>query len=490
VLARVRQLFSSLLIYGMGDVATSLISLLLLPIFVRYLSVEDYGIIAMLLAVEAATKVVFRWGVDTAFMRLYYDCTDQAARQRLASTIFLFLLVVNGALLLGAVLASGWLSTHLVDSPKYAGLITLTLVNIFFANFFFIPYHVIRIQQKPRLFIALTFTRSIGTVVARVVLVMWAGMGVTGIVVADVIVTVLMTLVLGRWFAGLLRPVFSRDVLREALGFGLPRVPHSVAQQVISVSDRYFLKRVGDLADVGLYSIGASFGMALKLFLSAFEFAWTPFFLSAMREPDSEKIYRTVSTYIAAVLILLTAGACVVAPPLVRWFTTPEFYGAATIAPWISLGVMFQGLYLIGSIGLVITKRTKSYPVATGIAAVVSVGMNLLLIPRFGMLGAAWANVLAYATLTIVTGVLSWRVYPIAYEWGRLVRLAVAGLAAYTTGHFATQADAWPPISILVGGSVVVATYPVVLLASGFMHRGELKVLSDVIARARRYRAS
>jgi hypothetical protein len=293
VLARVRQLFSSLLIYGMGDVATSLISLLLLPIFVRYLSVEDYGIIAMLLAVEAATKVVFRWGVDTAFMRLYYDCTDQAARQRLASTIFLFLLVVNGALLLGAVLASGWLSTHLVDSPKYAGLITLTLVNIFFANFFFIPYHVIRIQQKPRLFIALTFTRSIGTVVARVVLVMWAGMGVTGIVVADVIVTVLMTLVLGRWFAGLLRPVFSRDVLREALGFGLPRVPHSVAQQVISVSDRYFLKRVGDLADVGLYSIGASFGMALKLFLSAFEFAWTPFFLSGKNLSYGLDVYRS-----------------------------------------------------------------------------------------------------------------------------------------------------------------------------------------------------
>ena len=68
---RIKSLFRNLVIYGMGDVATSLVSLLLLPVYTRFLSPSDYGVIAMLLTVEAVAKVVFRWGVDTAFMRLY-----------------------------------------------------------------------------------------------------------------------------------------------------------------------------------------------------------------------------------------------------------------------------------------------------------------------------------------------------------------------------------------------------------------------------------
>ena len=109
MLDRIRNLFRNLAIYGFGDVATSIVSLLLLPIYTRYLTPSDYGVIAMLLTIEAVAKVLFRWGVDTAFMRLYYDCADQPARQRLASTIFFFLLAVNGSLLAVGLLGASWL---------------------------------------------------------------------------------------------------------------------------------------------------------------------------------------------------------------------------------------------------------------------------------------------------------------------------------------------------------------------------------------------
>jgi O-antigen/teichoic acid export membrane protein len=97
VFSRIKNLFQNLAVYGLGDAATSIASLLLLPIYTRYLTPEDYGVITMLLMVEAVAKVTFRWGVDTAFMRLYYDCKDQFSRQQLASTVFFFLLVVNCA---------------------------------------------------------------------------------------------------------------------------------------------------------------------------------------------------------------------------------------------------------------------------------------------------------------------------------------------------------------------------------------------------------
>jgi len=488
VLERVKSLFRNLVIYGLGDVATSVVSLLLLPIFTSYLTTSDYGVITMLLTVEAVTKVVFRWGVDTAFMRLYYDCTDQAARQRLASTIFFFLLVVNGSLVVIALVAANWLGGWLIGPPPpgvtsaapHGLLVGLTIANTFVAGFYFIPYQVLRIGERSKQFIALTFTRSAGTIVARLALVIWAHLGVLGVVVADALVTVLFTLVLSRWFAPLIRPMFSRAVLKEALGFGLPRVPHSIAQQVISVADRYFLKAHGTLSDVGLYSIGATFGLALKYFLSAFESAWTPFFLAAMREKDAPRIYSTVSTYIVAALVLLVAGLSALAPAVVALFTTPPFQPAAKVTPWIAVGVMFQGLYLVGSIGLVITKRTTRYPVSTGIAAGASLIANMILIPRYGMLGAAWANVIAYATLAGVTSAFSWQVYPIPYEWSRLVRIAAAGVLSYLTAGWLVPASVSPLPSLFLRAAVVVPTYLTALYVMRFFHPRELQMLIDL----------
>jgi O-antigen/teichoic acid export membrane protein len=487
VLTRVKQLFRHLAIYGVGDVATSVVSLLLLPVYTRYLTPTDYGIIAMLLTIEAIAKVAFRWGVDTAFMRLYYDCTDHVSRQRLASTIFGFLFIANGSLLVVALLSAEWLSRHLFGAPDHARLIGLVIVNTFLANFFFMPLQLLRIGERSGQFIAIVFARSAGTLVMRLILVIGAHLGVLGVVLADIIVTVVMTPVIGYRLVPLLRPAFSRKVLRDALGFGLPRIPHSIANQAISLADRYFLNASGTLRDVGLYSIGASFGLAPKLFLSAFESAWTPFFLGAMREKDAKHIYRVVSTYVLAVPALLVAALAAMAPDLVRLTTTADFHGAAIVTPWIAVGVMCQGIYLVGSIGIVITKRTVLYPIATGAAAAVSLLGYSILIPRFGLLGAAWANALAYATLAFLTVGLSLRLYPIQYEWSRLLRIAGAALAGFLAAQWLVHAtSAWA--GLIGRGVVTCLVYVGCLFATGFFHAGELRMLQKIRARVLRPR--
>jgi O-antigen/teichoic acid export membrane protein len=488
VLERIRSLFRNLAIYGAGDAATSLVSLLLLPVYTAYLGPEDYGVIALLLIIEAVTKVLFRWGVDTAFMRLYYDCPDQTARQRLASSLFYFLFALNGALLVAGILFAGALSVRLFDTPRYTTLVALVITNMFVTGFYFIPFQVLRIREQSKQFIALAFARSAGTLVMRLVFVVAAGMGVLGIVLADLIVTALFTAVLVRWFAPLIRPVFSSAVLRDALAFGLPRIPHSIAHHVMGLADRYLLSLFGTLRDVGLYSIGATFGLALKLFLSAFESAWTPFFLGTMREPDAKRIYSLASTYIIMTLVLLVAGLSAVADDVVRLATQEPFHEAAIVTPWIALGVLFQGIYLVGSIGLIITKRTTRYPLATGFAAIVSLTANLVLIPRYGMLGAAWSNAIAYATLAAVTVGFSWRLYPIPYEWSRLLRIAAAAIAAYAAAGRIPQMQPFP--GLLLRGAVTVLVYAAILFVTRFFRAGELRVLADMRQRMRRMKTT
>ncbi len=484
MLARLSALFKNLAIYGLGDVATQILSFLLLPLYVHFLTPADYGVISLITTVEVVAKILFRWGVDASYMRLAYDCKTDLDRQRLTSTLFWFLTATNGVTLLVLLLAIRSVASHLFGAPGYALLLGLVLVNTFVIGFYFLPFHQLRIQERPRQFAALTTGRLFATLIARLLLIVVFQLGVLGFVLADIIVTAVFTLVLARWLRPLLRPMFSKTILIEALRFGLPRLPHGIAQQITAVGDRYILSLFTGLRDVGVYSIGASFGLALKLFLSAFETAWAPFYFGIMKEPDAKATFRVVTTYGVAVLVLLEAGLAAIATDLVRLMTRPEFYDAAAIIPWVGLGVLFNGVYLLTSIGLNITKSTKYYPVATGITAAVSVGANLLLVPRFGALGAAWSNAAAYATLAGVAFVLSQRVYPMRYEYGRVLRLIAAGLGAYLlTWLVPSTLPAW--LGLLLRGSLVCAAYPALLLMLGFYHRRELAFVARLIAGAR-----
>jgi O-antigen/teichoic acid export membrane protein len=473
---KIRDLSKSLAIYGLGDAGIQAVNFLLLPIYVQYLSKFDYGVLALLASVEAVTKLFFRWGVDGSFMRFWYDCEDGEARQRLSSTLFFFLLALNGALLVLATVASPFLSERLLGAPGYTLALQLVLLNTFAIGFTFIPFHVMRIEKRAREFTTLTLARSAGTLVLRIVLVVGFQLSIMGVIVADLIVTAIIIAVMLKSFAPLIRPVFSASVLRSALAFGLPRVPHGFALQVMAVGDRFVLGRYRPLEDVGLYSMGVSFGLIPKIALGAFEYAWAPFYYATAREPDAIRVFSAVTTYGVATLALMTAGLSAMARDLLDVVTRGQFVGAASVVAWTAVGVFFYGIYLLTSIGLNITRQTQYYPVSTAAGAAASLGLNFLLIPRYGIVGAAWANAAAYALQAAIAFALSQRLYPIRYEHGRLTRAIAAAAIGYVA---AAQLPGMPAIAgVAVRGATVTAVMAGILWTTGFFRADELRDLN------------
>jgi O-antigen/teichoic acid export membrane protein len=483
VLQKIRELSKNLAIYGAGDVAVQAINFLLLPVYVQYLTKADYGVLAMLASVEAPVKLFFRWGVDGAFMRYWYDCEDERARQRLASTIFFFLLALNGALLVASIAAAPFISSRLLNAAGYTLALQLVLLNTFAIGFTFIPFHVLRMQKRAVEFSALTLARSVATLVLRIVLVIGFTMGVMGVVVADIVVTAGVMLVMLRWFAPLIRPVFSRAFLRKSLAFGLPRVPHGIALQAMAVGDRFVMARYLPIQDVGVYSMGVSFGLIEKIALGAFEYAWAPFYYATAREPDAPRVFAAVTTYGVAVLALMTAGLSGIAADLLDVVTHGQYVEAAGVVTWTAVGVFFYGVYLLTSIGLNITSRTQYYPVSTAIGAAVNIALNIFWIPRYGIIGAAWANGAAYGLQAAVAYYLSQRFYPVRHEYARIARATVAALVAYAA---ARALPAMPPAAgLFARGAAVVVVMGALLWATGFFNAEELRAL-DALRRGRR----
>src|SRR5258705_7252942 len=130
--------------------------------------------------------------------------------------------------------------------------------------------------------------------------------------------------------------------------------------------------------------MAVSFGMKQKLFLSAFESAWAPFYYQTIHETDAPGIFRMVTTYGIAVLALLTAGLSAVGRDAAEAMThgrflapdDPRWNDVATVITWTAIGVVLQGVYLLNPIGLKITKKTPYYPVATVTAAATKIRLK------------------------------------------------------------------------------------------------------------------
>jgi O-antigen/teichoic acid export membrane protein len=480
------SLTQSVAIYGAGDVAVSALNLLLLPIYIRHLTPEDYGALALLIGVEAVSKITFRWGLDGAFMRYYLERPAEEELQRLASTIGLFLFGASGLLLGVLLLASGSIAAHLFDAARYVTPLRIVLVNTFLLTFTFFPFHVMRMRGQAVLFSAFAFARSAATLLLRLLLVVGLELGVTGLTLADLVVTVVLLPVLWPLCRSLFRLVFSPGELRRSLRFGLPRLPHGLAQQALDNGNKYMLSLYVTLAGLGVYQIGTTLGQSLKFFLSAFETGWAPFYYTTARQPDAKLIFRKITTYGIAVLALLVAGLTATASDLVALLTNQAYADAAIVVPLIAIGIAWQGVYLLTSIGLNLTGHTQYYPVAAIAAATIGLGSGAVLMPLYGATGAAIAFLLSYVTLAAVAAFFARRYYRIEYEHSRLMRIVAAAALAAAAG---LSVPALSPLgAVLVRGTTVVAVFGALLVVTGFLRPTERAFLASAWARARSMR--
>jgi O-antigen/teichoic acid export membrane protein len=125
-----------------------------------------------------------------------------------------------------------------------------------------------------------------------------------------------------------------------------------------------------------------------------------------------------------------------------------------------------------------ITKNTKFYPVSTAIGAAVNIGLNFVLIPRYGIVGAAWANGATYAVQAGIAYRLSQRFYPVDYESGRILRAVAAAAAGYVAAMSLPPMPAW--LGLLARGTTVVVVMTAILAATRFFKAEELRALNSL----------
>jgi O-antigen/teichoic acid export membrane protein len=268
---------------------------------------------------------------------------------------------------------------------------------------------------------------------------------------------------------------FDRGLLREMNRFGIPLVPTALFLWVTNFSDRFFLVKLSDVSEAGLYSVGVRVASAMVLLLTAFRMAWPAFAYSIRDENEAKRTYAYVLTYLTVVTAWVALALTLLAPWLVDLLAAPRFAESSRVVGPLAFAAVAFAAYIVIAIGVGRVRRTQFNWVVTGAAAVVNVALNLALIPSYGMMGAAIATVAAYVTMAIGMAWWSQRIYPVPYQWRRVATAAFAAVGLAVAGK---AIDVGLPAAV-----ALCAVYPLALGLLGFTSREERRRLGRLVAR-------
>ncbi len=462
-------------IYGLGGLVSRFVALLLLPLYTRYLTPADYGAVETLVALAAILATILRLGIASAFFRFYFDSTDPAHRLRVVRTSFWFTMTMATLGLVVGLALAGQISEWLFDTNDRATLVRMAFVLLWAQMNFEQMTALFRVEERAVAFTAATLANLVITVTATIVFVVVLDWGATGVIAGNFTGTLAVYAALLVYRHEQLGLTLDRPLLRRMNRFGLPLVPSMLALWMLNFGDRFFILKLSDASEVGVYSIGSRIASAMVLLLTAFRAAWPAFAFSIEDDERARRAYSYVLTYLLFVASWAALALGLLAPWIVEWLTTPAFYDASDVVALLAFGAVAFGGFIVVSIGLGRTKRTQFNWVVTGSAAIVSVTLDLLLIPRHGIVGAGIANLCAFTVMFLGITWWSQRVFWVPYQWRRVV--TVVGTAAGLT-VLGKALDV--PLAAAVA---LVAVYPLVLWPLRFYLPDELAQIRSRAAR-------
>jgi O-antigen/teichoic acid export membrane protein len=469
MLERLKELVRHSAVYGFGSIVARVLGVLLLPLYTRYLTPGDFGLIETLVALSAVLTALVTQAMKSAFFRFYFDSKDDRRRLLVVRTAFWYVAAVSTAVLVGGVVLSQPISWILFGTTSHDGLVIAAFIGLWAAMNYEQMTSLFRVEQRSGAYVTATLANVAITIAATVLLVVVFEQGPLGVLVGNFTGTLVVyaaLLVYSRHALGL---QFNRSLYREMNRFGLPLVPSAVALWLTNFSDRFFLVKLSDLHEVGLYSIGVRLASAIVLLLTAFRLAWPAFAYSIDDDREAGRTYSFVLTYVVYVCCWLALALGLLAPWILKLITTKPFYPAQNVVAPLAFGVAAFGAYVVVQIGTGRSRQTRSNWLVTGAAAVVDVALNFILIPPYGRMGAAIATVTAYTLLFIAMAWRAQKVFPVPYQWRRVATLAVAAVGLTVLGKVLGG-----PLALALG---LTAAYPLVLALLGFYLPAERKRL-------------
>jgi O-antigen/teichoic acid export membrane protein len=410
--------------YMAAGLLPNLVNFILLPVYTRFLTPSDYGLIALVTALTSFLSPVLGLQLANSLSRMFFDY-DETGVKKYFTSVFIAILGINLVLLtpihiLGEKLTS--LIFPNVDIP-YHPYVFLGLVTVFFRSFTNYCNILLRVLERGGTFLTTAAAHTVVAVSLGVYLVIVREMGAYGFLLAQALTAMLHAAVLLVIVRGYFTAAFSPAMVKAGLSYSLPLIPHGLGGVLFMYTDKYILSYFVPLGAIGLYDIAGRFAAILRKLVASFHMAVTPSFMSQSIKSKREaaRHFSLIITKWSVVISFLYLFGALFSEEFIHILLPEKFRAAYAFVPILMGAFLFRNMQGFTINSILFEKKTVAIPFLTVTAGIFNVVANILLIPRYGVIAAAWATFAAYAISFCLSLYFSNRVYPLKYEWKKLI---------------------------------------------------------------------
>lgn len=463
-------------IYSIGTFASRLAGFILVPIYTNtdYLREEDYGVLNLIEANLQVIISVFGLGLSYAYERWYWDKEHINKRRPIFFSVVVVTVVIVLLLICSLFPFSHAFAEMLFEHASYSDIFQLMIINAGLEIIAQTPNSLIRLSERPGLYTIANMGKLLISILFTVLFVVQLRMGLHGVYYAQLLGIAGYFLILSKFIYDHLEARFEWKAVTEMIRFRFPFLLPIIAWNVINFNDRFVLSSTTGLVDAGIYSLGAKLANTIKVFLlTAIWLALMPTIYKMMNDPQNKRFYSKVMTYLSFTIILFVMFFSFFSKELVSVFSTEKIYEEAhRVVPVISMAIFFGMLKEVSLIGLTITKKTKPIAIITIFISIFNLGLNIWLIPVYGMMAAAFSTLISQFLFFVIVYATAQKQYRIPYELWKVTLLTTLSIILFGVTSFFDPLNFW--IRILMK-FLLICSFPFLLYLFGFYEEVELR---------------
>lgn len=460
-MASLKSLVKDTAVYGTSSIIGRLLNWLLVPIYTyTFTQTGEYGIVTNLYSYVAVILIILTFGTETGFFRF----TNHERWNDTGQVYTTTLIAVGSVSMLFAVVmtifspsVARWLEYG--DHPEYIWMMAVAVAADAFTS---IPFAYLRSKKRPYRFATVKLINIGLNIVLNLVFIKLLPLttGLTphiGYIFLANFICSLLTIVLLLPELRAEKYSFNGRLLKEMLRYSFPLLILGLAGIMNQTVDKILLPilepdRDQAMADLGVYGACYKVAVIMVMFLQAFRFAYEPFVFSKHREKgmtDEQKLnnYSRVMTWFIALGLLIFLGVMAYLP-LLRYFISPAYFQGLKVVPVIMLGELCFGIFFNLSIWYKLTDRTVWGSIFSIGGLIVTLALNVVLVPRMGYMGCAWAALACYGSMMTASYIIGQKKFKVPYNLGRIGVYVAAAALLYLVATLSATGNHWVDMGI------------------------------------------
>ncbi len=439
MLAKINQTTKHTVIYSLGNLSNKLVGFILLPLYTAYLTKADYGIFSIFEITLQLLIAVLGLNLHTSMLRICSIMKDENEIKRVIFTTFFttFLIILPFTVLL--INFSSNFSRIIFSTENYTLFFNIIFCSMIFGILNRIILNVIRLRSKAVFYAVLSSLKFLVILLSNIFFIVYIGYGVKGLLLSRLLAEIFLLLVALPFVFNNIRFKLNLSVLTEMISYGFPLVFSTVSAMILNFSDRYIIKPMLGNAAVGVYSMGYKVaGLINVLIIQSFQTGFLPIAYKMVDKPNARRFFSKVLTYLVLLLSMAALAISLYGREIFEIMSKEESWiEVYKIIPLFALFFILRGINYNFSLTTHYVKKTKYNAYVVMSAALINIILNLLLIPRLKIYGAAIASIISVLYMIVLYYNISQKLYFIPFELSKIFKaILLASLLFFSSYLF------------------------------------------------------